>query len=312
MLDIPFELAQNNNFRILLQTPRGIRGLLGFSGSNDGSCFMICPKIFLEVDHYLSGGLVMPPRVKKIEKYDLTEENGFVKSEKPPKISFHPTGYIQSSFSTPKEITETSQLNMGVKLGDLGGKTIAHIKWENLDRFEESPKIKKKYKTFTIKSDKNINNMFAFLKCSYDLNDLTEGIKVYKAGKIISEHFEVDKKELKKLRKGFFIIVPTAILNKNKVMVGYGDELEKGLKPCKEPSISVLFGIRDQKNYQEEDQKIIWYLLSFIHPNDFKQTIIDKDHANFTFYAGMKNWEIEKTRESGEQIIIFGDKVLER
>lgn len=41
MLDIPFGLAQNNNFRILLQTPGGIRGLLGFSISNDGSCFIV-------------------------------------------------------------------------------------------------------------------------------------------------------------------------------------------------------------------------------------------------------------------------------
>lgn len=293
------ELLQAPNIRISLKLPDGrIKSILSLSAGRDGSCYLKCPKKYFPADKHHFGVLDMSAGVRYLSTANLDESRGFVVTNEEAKISFHPSGYIQASLSSKETIALTRQVDMGVPLRELNSKTVAMLRWHEIDNFVDNLPRSKSAHHVNVALPSLPRNIMAFLKVGSGLQDFGE-IKFVLDGEKLDVPNELPESILSSLEDGNFLILKTLFLDQNSFNIV--DTEAEHVHESVYPLTGLIFAIR------EREGNLIWYRLSFFHPLDTPQTARD-DQPGFMFCAAYKNWEEEKIRETGQQVILLGRK----
>lgn len=283
-----------NKIRVNLICKKSIKTIATIKAHKDGSIFINCANKFLKCNEYRSGVMTIPAGLNTLKEFELVEKSGFVISKNnEPKISIHPDGYIQTSFSSKEEISNTRRLKLNFPIGESEGKSIAVLEWSNLKNFEESSEGK--CHNLNIAINKWPSYYVSHLKASYNIKSVINGKFMCPDGQL--DLSKIDDTELDKLKKGYFATLTMPIKNKTKLIINKDNKnIEYDYQ------ISFLFGIK-------YNGKIIWYLLSFPPIEGGGDS---KINPSFIFKAGFKNFEASKIRETGEQVVLLGEKMLNK
>ncbi len=190
---------------------------------------------------------------------------------------------------------------MGSYLGDLKGKTIATLDWKHLNAFHPNPARHAGYHFINMAMEgPPPDRLMAFLKVSYDLNDLLPDLQYEYKGLRESVQFPLPPNLEENLDNGEFVTFNGQM--QNFLPLRMIDEGTGSIIPSTRPMLTFLFGLKDNRVGKG---RMLWYAMNLIHPADVPKPV--DQTAGFTFTGAIKNWEEDRLRETGERLMIIGD-----
>lgn len=303
----PSTFNKAKKLRLNLAYGEDLFPLLAIKGGNDGSLYISCPKKYAPVEKYLSGAVVLPPRVTGIKSYELTKENGFVENyDECPKISIHPDGCIQSSFGAQEKYLEKTRVLLGKAIKDVDHmEDFVSLRWNNVLLFNKNIPPSKYTHSFNIDIPSDIQTLMAVMKRVEDTDIKASGVNLRD---LASKYYsQIGQGELIVLNAPVYDVTPFQLVvgQDNVFKSKEGDVRTCLVFGIRHFTKTELEGIKSNHGKTEGLGSMIWYTIKFIDPIKFPLSDPIKDKPNFNFDFGYKNWSGD-IRSTAEKIVIIG------